>query len=330
MASASCTVIRLGLFARRRVTFMTPWAKAGMWWSATPNSLRCLRDPKVVDQLADGLDHAACALALVQTPGRLAEDFGDFCELGEVPQHVKLHDRRQHDAVRNPVGDVELGPDRVGKSVHGRDPRVGEGHPGQQTPLQHAGARRQILAVRVGFPDVAENKPHGLARKDVADRVRVLRREGLDRMDQGIEPGCRRDPRRHPQRELRIQDRNCREKPRADDSFFEFFVFIAQDRDRGDLAPRACRGRDQNGRKPCLGHHVDPEKLAHGLGIRRQYGANLGDVERRAAADADHEFRLFAFRGFDRPDGDFESRVRLDLIEAGPADAGLREDGLEP
>jgi hypothetical protein len=199
-------------------------------------------------------------------------------------------------------------------------------------------------AVVHGGADALADQLDALGGQRVGVHGRVHRDVGLDVVDEGVHAARGGDVRRAAVGEHGVDQRDVRDQVRADDALLHVELLVGEDGDRGDLGAGAGRGRDGDQRQALLGDLIDADVVLELVVVGGEDRDDLGDVDRRAAAEADDEVvaallgevddLVHAVHGRLRHgvvvDADLETGVDqrpLDVVDGAAAgDAGVGED----
>ena len=121
------------------------------------------------------------------------------------------------------------------------------------------------------------------------ERAAVAHRAGADRLRERVDAGVRRRPRRQPEREQRVDERVLGAHQPVRDADLAVAVGVGQHRGARDLGAGARRRRAEHERQGRRGERAAALEVVPGrsAGVGEQ-ARGLGEIERRAAADADH------------------------------------------
>ena len=194
-------------------------------------------------------------------------------------------------------------------------------------------ARVAIRAVLEGALERAADVVHRLEPEGDRERAAVAHGAGTDGLGQGVHAGVRRRSRGQAEREQRVDERVLGAHLPVGEAELAVAVGVGQDRGARDLGARARsrRAEHERQRRRCeraAALEVVPGRAA-GVG---QQARGLGEIERRAAADADHGLAVALD---DRPGnvvGGLEGRLARLLEVALDADAVVgagRDRGLD-
>jgi hypothetical protein len=213
------------------------------------------------------------------------------------PLDAPLQRRFQPEGHRRAVGDLVQRAERVADGVgHPRAAAI-DGRARQERGLLHGGASAQVPSVGDGLGEVIADETECGERGLRWSLPAALAGDGLEGVDEGVEPGHRRDRRRHGRRGLGVEHDQVGPElvvPRPHLAP----VGVGQHTGPGDLRAGARRGRDGDDR-PAAGHRMTAQDVVLDACRALEHdGHLLRSVDCGATTDADDQRSIERASGF--------------------------------
>mmetsp|Transcript_5204 Transcript_5204/g.16711 ORF Transcript_5204/g.16711 Transcript_5204/m.16711 type:complete len:268 (+) Transcript_5204:462-1265(+) len=185
--------------------------------------------------------------------------------------------------------------DRAAHAVDQSDACVAERDAGLRAGEHHRLARGMIVRVVARSPQVAADLGQRAERKALRERVALGAHVRLHGVARGVDPGVGREPPRHAERELVVDDGTDRQIREADAKHLLLGVRVCDDGELGGLRAGAGRAGHGNDGEPGGVHLEGRLVVAHLAAVLAENSSGFGRIHGRAAADG-HDSVIAAAR----------------------------------
>ena len=294
--------------------------------------MQTLRDADAQREGFHRVDGSAHPLVDAHAVGLHAHGAGDievFCTRRRLG--VVLHDVGQQRGVGHAVRRVVEGSQRVSHRVDDAQPHIRKAHAGDILRLGHARTGRLVAAVVDGVFQVSRDQLDRLQFEHVAHRPRPRREVALDGVRQRIHTRGGGQPLGHRVHQFAVDHGAHRDVVGIDADHLALGLLVGDDVVDRHLGRRTRRRGDGEGRHGAVLGRRRPFERTHvgELGIVDDDPHGFGRVDRRAAAQRDHEVGARTLEGLDALLHVADRGVGLDLAVNLIGDARIGEHALD-